>query len=485
VPAPVRAPFAFWSLALLAVARVALAAPEAEGPLPWQAEGRPSFTVDAASHPDSAGWRLDVFVRIPPEPLGFILQDGENRARVRLTIRLENRFGAKLHDSRQEFDITRAEQVSGFGHVVTTRFPVKPGEHRLEVRLEDLHSRRRGLAYLGRNVPQSAEVEGPVVVPGAQAEVELGDLKFLWQSPTADSAALAAGAPRTIPNPERLFGLFATQLRAAFVAEGAASDQRPWRWHARVQRGKDVVANSESSQGPAARLEGLVDLDISTLPPGGYELELKVWREGSEAAAARRGRFSIAWLPESWQRSPTEVEDEVHFLFDEDAERSFVKMMPGEQEAFLEDFWKRRDPSPETADNELRATFMERVAYANEHFGYKKIEKGMFTDMGRVFIRYGLPSDIEKEVIPAGDRTLTQVVQELALTEDTPIGNVRPKGSGGDLRPFELWTYDNVIPLPLEVDPERVANIRRRDKIVFLFVDEQGYGHYTLRYTTE
>jgi GWxTD domain-containing protein len=179
------------------------------------------------------------------------------------------------------------------------------------------------------------------------------------------------------------------------------------------------------------------------------------------------------------------VEDELHFLLSDEEEGTFSAMQPGEQERFLDEFWKRRDPTPDTAENEWRRMFAERVAYANEHFGYRGLEKGMFTDMGRVYVRYGPPSDIQKQVVPAGDKTLLQMVQELAATEDMPMGNVRVKGFGGDLRPFEVWIYEGVVPLPIEVDPERVIQARRRERLVFLFVDEQGYGRYVLRYSTE
>ena len=150
----------------------------------------------------------------------------------------------------------------------------------------------------------------------------------------------------------------------------------------------------------------------------------------------------------------------------------------------LEEYWRSRDPTSDTAENEARQAFLARVKHANVAFSGAGPSRGMFSDMGRVFIRHGEPDEILRQVIPAGDQTLSQVVQMLDLTEDRTTGDVSQKGHGGDTRPFEIWVYDerlDVHPSGIPVD----SKPPRRKRLTFLFVDEQGYGHYTLRYSTE
>ena len=53
----------------------------------------------------------------------------------------------------------------------------------------------------------------------------------------------------------------------------------------------------------------------------------------------------------------------------------FLVVQPGEQELMLEQFWRKRDPTPETAQNEAYLTFRERVEYANTHYANIGIEK--------------------------------------------------------------------------------------------------------------
>ncbi len=478
-----------WRLGVALVAASLFSSPgraaEAPPPLPWRCAARPGFTVDAAAFPDSSRWQLEVYVRIPPQALSYLGAGGEKSAKLRLETRMSNRFGAKLHEGRQEFSLTAADSAAGFGQIVFTRFPVPAaGRYQLRVQLQDLGSRKRGILYLGRNIPETAVVEGDVTIP-AGGELRLGDLEFVWSAePGRRPSPFIRAGREMLPNPERLFGLYATTMQAYAIAEGFAGDLRPWRWHARIFRGADVMAEQESTVAGAPRCEILPLLDVSSLPAGGYHLELKVWREGDAGAVARRARFSIAWQRWAWRRSPREIEDEVHFLLGEEEERDFQEMQPGEQEAYMAEYWRKRDPTPQTAENEWRTAYEQRVAYANDHFAGHGNERGMFTDQGRIFIRYGPPSDILRQVLPAGDKTLFQVARDLALTEDAPMSST-PFRRESDIRPFEVWIYEGEVPRPIDIDPERMGDTRRRDRLVFLFVDEQGFGRYLLRYSTE
>src|SRR6185503_8674572 len=107
-------------------------------------------------------------------------------------------------------------------------------------------------------------------------------------------------------------------------------------------------------------------------------------------------------------------------------EEAFARLQPGEQEAVMEDFWRSRDPDPDTPRNEARDEFLQRVAIANQRYSRPEFE-GVLSDMGRVFARYGEPSEILRQVVPAGDNTLLEAIRELSLTEDRPIGEVHQK----------------------------------------------------------
>jgi GWxTD domain-containing protein len=67
---------------------------------------------------------------------------------------------------------------------------------------------------------------------------------------------------------------------------------------------------------------------------------------------------------------------------------------------FLDVFWKSRDPSPGTKSNEALVTYYMRYEQANQQFGSVN-RSGWKTDMGRVFIMYGPPAQIEKHEFDA------------------------------------------------------------------------------------
>ena len=470
------------SLLALGAAGPSGAAGPDQGPLPWRVGGRQGFTVDAAAFPDSSGTSLDVFVRVPNGTLVALMRDVQGMARLRVNARLRGVFGgAGKQEQTQEFAIEPVDSTGGYGKVIGLRFPVRPGTYRLFVRVDDVLSRgHRALAW----VASAAQVEGEVRVTAPVSGRDLSDVEFLWTERVGGRTSVFKREGRTLlPDPERLYGLFASELRVAFVARSGS--ERSWHWTARVlDGGGRSIATRESTAAAARVLQGGVTADLSAALAGGYELELRAWQEGDAAPLVRRARFSVAWQADSWLRSPRDVQDEVHFLLAAGDEEAFALLSPGEQERYLDDFWTARDPLPGTPENEARATFLQRVDHANRSYTRPGLGKGMFSDMGRTYIRYGEPSEVLNQVMPTGDQTVDLIISQIVANEDRAIGDVNAKGPGGDQRPFELWIYQGPIGLPPDADPT-VADHVRRKRLVFLFVDEVGVGDYRLRYTTE
>src|SRR5437870_5860714 len=63
------------------------------------------------------------------------------------------------------------------------------------------------------------------------------------------------------------------------------------------------------------------------------------------------------------------LEKDVAYIITDDERRAFKKLETDEErERFIEEFWRRRDPDPDTDENEFREEYYERIAYANEHY---------------------------------------------------------------------------------------------------------------------
>jgi GWxTD domain-containing protein len=115
-------------------------------------------------------------------------------------------------------------------------------------------------------------------------------------------------------------------------------------------------------------------------------------------------------------------EDVVYIITDE--ERKAFKQLntDEEREQFVEQFWLRRDPTPDTVENEFKEEHYRRIAYANER--YASGAPGWKMDRGRIYITFGPPDEIDEH--PSGG------------TYNRPTAE-----GGGETTtfPFEDWRY--------------------------------------------
>jgi GWxTD domain-containing protein len=88
------------------------------------------------------------------------------------------------------------------------------------------------------------------------------------------------------------------------------------------------------------------------------------------------------------------LNEDVTYIITDEERSAFMRLQTDEErEQFIENFWLRRDPSPDTVENEFREEHYRRIAYANEHFASGI--PGWKTDRGRIYITYGPPDEID------------------------------------------------------------------------------------------
>jgi GWxTD domain-containing protein len=472
--------------------------PDRARPLPWRSEGRLLFIADVVPAPSPAGdprTRLDVVLRVPGDQLRYVDRGDSLVGELRLTVEFRTRFGKPEHREVRTIPVTSpARSASGYspGHLLLESFHVPAGPHQLRIRVEDLQQNRRGLAYVGRKSPERGTAEGLLEVPRYPGDrLTVSRPLFVWALSALDSTAggdafrrVPGGLP-VLPDPDRTYGLYDQVARAYFeVRPPAGAPPAPSTVVARVRAADGrVLAIVDSAQvDEAGPWSGRLGFEVATLPAGSFDLEVEIRRGGEMAVGSNR--FNIAWRPESWERDPREFLEEAHFLLDDpDLESRYAEMTAGEQEAYLDRYWRDRDPTPLTAQNEERDRFYDRVRYANEHFGTQGVVRGMLSDRGRIYIRYGEPDEIRQQVIPAGSGTLQDVAREIATIDDDPAFiQLKKRAIGGDERAFEVWTYNRAW----GSENERLRG-GSQNRLVrkFVFVDEEGYGNYTLKYSSE
>jgi GWxTD domain-containing protein len=127
------------------------------------------------------------------------------------------------------------------------------------------------------------------------------------------------------------------------------------------------------------------------------------------------------------------LDEDVRWIITDEEQKAF-KMLSNDEERdqFIEAFWQRRDPTPDTEENEFKEEHYRRMAYANEHFAAGI--PGWKTDRGRIYIVFGPADEIESH--PSGG------------TYERPI-----EEGGGETStfPFEDWRYRYIEGIGQEV----------------------------------
>lgn len=117
------------------------------------------------------------------------------------------------------------------------------------------------------------------------------------------------------------------------------------------------------------------------------------------------------------------LDEDVRYIITPEERKAFIQMATDEErENFIESFWMRRDPTPDSMENEYKEEHYRRIAYANDH--YASGIPGWRTDRGRIYIAYGPADEIESH--PSGGQYQ------------------RPYEEGGGFTstyPFEIWRY--------------------------------------------
>ena len=383
---------------------------------PLRAEGSPFFSADVSISVDAEGNSVvAVSISLPYAELQWVKLTGGYGAGADFSVAFQPHGRGRNYGDAwvrriavPSFEATRSPNA-----VILERktFTPPPGSYDLRISVEDLDSQEESAASERVTVPDHSRV------PVGFADLELG---------VADSVGLFT------PVPTRRLGLNVAWLAARAVL----FDRRPGSWprhysfrhRIRDDHGEELMTGVQDvtlqhSADPVVIRPTRPDLFLGTYV---FEVELaegsSKWRversfEVEESGPPRGKEFERMLEPLSYIAEAGEI----------DALRALT---PEQQAKGWEDFWKRRDPTPETPRNEAMLEFFRRVHYAEEHF--QGFGPGWRSDMGRIYIKYGPPDQVESR--PA--------------TAQSP--------------PLEIWYYNRPY---------------RR----LVFEDREGFGRYVLR----
>ena len=155
------------------------------------------------------------------------------------------------------------------------------------------------------------------------------------------------------------------------------------------------------------------------------------------------------------------LDEDVRWIITDDEKATFMQLSNDEErDQFIEAFWQRRDPTPDTEENEFKEEHYRRIAYANEH--YAAGIPGWKTDRGRMYIVFGPADEVESH--PSGG------------------SYERPMEEGGGQTstfPFEQWRYRYIEGIGQEVIIEFVDSCMCGDYHMTIDRSEKDALKYT------
>lgn len=394
------------------------------------APGVPVFDMDIAAFrnsPDSV--RLEVYYRITNPRLSYIRRAEQYVASYEITAVLKGQGDRQAANvsNRENYALPSYEETRRPGGYLVNILPVTVGlgDYEVAVTLTDRIS--GGTHTVTRRVDLRRLDPRRWVIGGPQY--------FLPDVISPEQERFRKGDISIVPNVPRAFS--GTSDRLAIYFEVYQPDGREV---------SHVVVHA-SQRSPNRQFSDTVQIAGSagvnpvvyrhTLPRfhlGETRLNLKaLGADGGQIGEMVESVFSIEWTLQGmvemdWSMA---VDMLVHIASSDVLDKLRATPKEERQRAF-DEFWKSKDPTPETEENEWKDEYYRRVRFANQQYS-NPFRPGWRTDFGTVYIRYGEPDDVERYPF------------EL------------------DHKPHEIWHY--------------YAQRRR-----FLFVDVRGNGEYELQY---
>lgn len=349
-------------------------------------EAPPRFAAGVSTHLNQDGTpSVRIEIQLPYSELEFVKLGNHYGAAIEFVAVVRTGTQEVAGDVwEQRFVVgSFAESHDAETRIVTSRtFPVRPGRYRVKVQVKDLNGGRIS----------AAEIMLPVTGLSGST-LGLTDVIF------GDCGTDTSGAEAFLANPSRRYAedLDSFCIESAVLdLTGPMTDKRyRLRWRIKDESSHEIASAETLLVGDTAR-EFRLRPWVSDLFLGTYEMDLEVL-EGKRRWQ-QTGLFEVEAVTTPAGAQWTTLLEILEYV----AHPGEVALLrkagtPEERTAAWKSFWQKRDPTPGTERNETLIEFMRRIRYANAQ--YQGIGPGWRTDQGRIYIKYGVPDQVEE--IPA------------------------------------------------------------------------------------
>ncbi len=384
----------------------------------------PEFFVDALSFSsgDSLSSRVDVYVQIPYDALQFVKKNDMYVSKYEVTVNFLTDDNASVSEKvwTEEvrvplFDFTESKKAFS---LTQRSVNVTPGVYTLRSQVRDNESKK--VSHTIRKI---------IVGNYAKQTISLSDIMLVNRiASDGEKRSIAPNVSGNIGENNSSFSVFFE------VYSNRPSDSLEMSYTIVDNKGKQLLNRSQAYRAHGNRSQIIMRFDSTKYSTGSYMLSVEgrsLLDGGDEIPALKQKTFVVRWgnMPISISDLDLAIKQMRYIAKENEYETVNEAKTDAERRVLFDEFWKKRDPNPNTKRNEYMEEYYSRVEYANEHFSH--YQAGWKTDMGMVFILFGSPNNVERHPFDI------------------------------DSKPYEVWAY---------YDYNRSV----------VFVDETGFGDYRL-----
>jgi len=401
-------------------------------------DGLRFFADHAAFKGGSERSLVEFYFLLEAAQLQFVPESGKFVGEMDMSVAIQDSSGQTVGESSwtRRLSVENLSRLSEGGLLYrdVTGVQVPPGDYQAVLSVEDMFGDLSGEMSLPLNVPDL----GTGQLTSSDVVIATSTL------PTEKESKFTKSGFEVVPKPTRKY-LVGDSLSAYVELYNLSPGESP--------RSKTFVMGYSLTDTsgvavksfPALRLAKAgasaartFKADTEGLRPGRYFFEVEAFDSGSRQHIKKRR--SILLASDKPNEQPDLTEDQlrqlgyyksIEVLASKDDAKVYEQLRGDDQAQmkFLRQFWKKLDPTPGTDINERLIEHLRRMRHSDDVFSGRAGQLGSETAMGRVYIQYGAPDDIERDA------------------------------SGGFTKPFEIWQYG---------------------RYEFVFQDRNALGHFEL-----